>query len=88
MMIRPGLLTTALNFCVCLNTFINLFGLKRTDFGVGPGGYLQWEEFDPLQVDLHANGQAPNLAKLVEKLETRVPGRFVLVTFSKSSLEL
>jgi hypothetical protein len=58
-----------------------LFGLKRTDFGVGPGGYLQWEEFDPLQVDLHANGQAPNLAKLVEKLETRVPGRFVPVTF-------
>ncbi|QKX61749.1 uncharacterized protein TRUGW13939_08905 [Talaromyces rugulosus] len=42
-----------------------------------PGGYLQWEEFDPLQVDLHENGQAPNLAKLVEKLETRVPGSWV-----------
>lgn len=44
-----------------------------------PGGYLQWEEFDPLAVAvLGGDGKVDNLRKLTDILQRRVPGRSVL----------
>ena len=43
-----------------------------------PGGYVQWEEFDPAAVDLHDhNGKAQNLQKLRNMLQDRAPARSV-----------
>ena len=43
-----------------------------------PGGYLQWEEFDPMAVALHKHdGKAENLQKLADILQNRVPARSV-----------
>lgn len=43
-----------------------------------PGGYLQWEEFDPMAVALHQHdGKAKNLEKLVGILQNRVPAGWI-----------
>ena len=39
-----------------------------------PGGYLQWEEFDPMAVALHKHdGKAKNLQNLADVLQNRAP---------------
>lgn len=41
-----------------------------------PGGYLQWEEFDPMGTALHKrNGKAESLQTLIEISQSRVPAR-------------
>lgn len=43
-----------------------------------PGGYLQWEEFDPMAVTVNAHdGQAPALNALKKMLQERVPNGYV-----------
>ncbi|MCJ1386031.1 hypothetical protein MMC17_009156 [Xylographa soralifera] len=43
-----------------------------------PGGYLQWEEFDPMAAALHKHDvKAQNLEKLVEILQSRVPTSWI-----------
>jgi hypothetical protein len=44
-----------------------------------PGGYLQWEEFDPMAVSLYKHdGKAENLERLTEILQNRAPARSVV----------
>ncbi|KAI1180230.1 hypothetical protein F4777DRAFT_365900 [Nemania sp. FL0916] len=44
-----------------------------------PGGYLQWEEFDPMAVILHRHDDgAENLQKLTDMLQKRAPASWIV----------
>ena len=46
-----------------------------------PGGYLQWEEFDPMAVTLHKyNENAERLQQLIDTLQNRVPARLAALS--------
>lgn len=45
-----------------------------------PGGYLQWEEFDPMAMTLYKHdGKAENLQKLSDMLKNRAPAKSVVL---------